>query len=118
MSNELGNVRQSSVIMNYGPGAILDFRVPVTGAAVSIVAAGLEQWEKQTELAGASVSDLRRFTEPRLKEKLGVSYFRLPPVAPDNLGRQNDSIGLGNRPGCHVQFSIGIKSINIESIPL
>ena len=90
MSNELGNVRQSAVIMNYGPGAILDFRVPVTGAAVSVVSAGLEHWQKQAELAGASVSDLRRFTEPRLAEKLGVSYFRLPPVAPDNLNRKND----------------------------
>ena len=83
MKNELGKIRQSNVIMNYGPGAIIDFRVPGTGAAVSIVAAGLEQWEKQAEEAGCSISDLKRMTEPRLSAKIGVRYFRLPPIAPD-----------------------------------
>ena len=71
MRNEIGRVRQSAVIMNYGPGAIIDFRVPVTGAAVSVVAAGLEHWEKQADAAGASASDLRRFTEPRVCKVLG-----------------------------------------------
>jgi hypothetical protein len=81
--NEIGKVRQSAVIMNYGPGSIVDFRVPVTGAAVSVMPAGLEQWDKKAEEVGASSQDMKRFTEPRLAEKLGVKYFRLPPVAPD-----------------------------------
>lgn len=81
--NEVGKVRQSNVVMNYGPGAIIDFRVPVTGAAVSVIAGGLEQWMKKAEEEGASSQDMKRLTEPRLAEKLRVSYFRLPPVAPD-----------------------------------
>ena len=76
--NEVGKVRQSNVVMNYGPGAIVDFRVPVTGAAVSVITAGLEQWEN---ISGA---DMKRLTERRLAEKLKVKYFRLPPVSSDN----------------------------------
>jgi hypothetical protein len=85
--NQIGKVRQSSVLMNYGPGAIVDFRVEGSGAAVSVVAAGLEEWEDQLKEAGGSSSDMKRFTEKRLCEKLGVSHFRLPPIAPD---KQND----------------------------
>ena len=82
--NEVGKVRQSNVVMNYGPGAIIDFRVPGTGAAVSVVAGGLEQWVKKAEEEGTPSADMKRLTEPRLAEKLRVSHFRLPPVAPDN----------------------------------
>lgn len=81
--NQIGKVRQSSVLMNYGPGAIIDFRVEGSGAAVSVVAAGLEEWEDQLTQAGGSSSDMKRFTERRLCEKLGVSHFRLPPIAPE-----------------------------------
>lgn len=83
-NNEVGKVRQSAVIMNYGPGAIVDFRVPGTGAAVSVVTGGLEQWVDQAGQQGASAHDMKRLTEPRLAEKLGVKYFRLPPIALDN----------------------------------
>lgn len=83
MKYDLGKVRHSAVIMNYGPGAIIDFRVPGTGAAVSVVAAGLEEWERQANEAGLSIHDLKRLAEPRLKAKLGVEYFRLPPIALD-----------------------------------
>jgi len=82
-NNEVGKIRQSAVVMNYGPGAIVDFRVPGSGAAVSVVSGGLEQWIEQFELAGASSQDMKRLSEPRLAEKLQVSYFRLPPIAPD-----------------------------------
>ncbi|MEY3895285.1 MAG: hypothetical protein RLZZ214_804 [Verrucomicrobiota bacterium] len=81
--SEIGKIRQSAVLMTYGPGAIIDFRVPGSGAAVSVVAAGLESWEREFERAGASPQDMRRFSERRLCEKLGVRYFRMPPVAPD-----------------------------------
>jgi hypothetical protein len=88
--NEVGKVRQSAVIMNYGPGAIVDFRAPHTGAAVSVVPAGLEQWVKKLEEFGGSSQDMKRLTEQRLAEKLKVSHFRLPPVAADNP--QDDDI--------------------------
>jgi hypothetical protein len=88
--NEVGKVRQSAVIMNYGPGAIVDFRAPITGAAVSVVPAGLEQWVKKLEELGGSSQDMKRLSEPRLAEKLKVSHFRLPPVASDNS--QNDDV--------------------------
>ena len=81
--NEIGEVRQSAVLLNYGPGAVIDFRAPDSGAAVSVVAAGIEQWELQAQEAGANPSDFRRFQDRRLCEKLGVTHFRLPPIAPD-----------------------------------
>jgi hypothetical protein len=90
MNNEIGKVRQSTVLMNYGPGAIINFRVPGTGAAVSVVAAGLEQWEIQADAVGASGQDLRRFTERRLCEKLKVRYFRMPPVAAEGSSSGDD----------------------------
>lgn len=92
--NELGKIRQSAVVMNYGPGAIIDFRVPGTGAAVSVVSAGLEQWVREADKKGASIGNLKRLTEPRLAEKLGVKYFRLPPVTSDMKTDQHDSIPL------------------------
>ena len=93
-ANEVGKVRQSAVIMNYGPGAIVDFRAPGTGAAVSIMPAGLEQWLKQLKEAGGSLQDEKQLTEPRLAEKLKVSHFWLPPVAPDNLQTDDRIIPL------------------------
>jgi len=88
----VGKIRQSAVIMNCGPGAIIDFRVPGSGAAVSVVAAGLQEWENQADEAQVSIEDLRRLREPRLAEKLGVQYFRLPPVAADKPdGEEVDS---------------------------
>jgi len=90
--NEVGKVRQSNVVMNYGPGAIVDFRVPVTGAAVSIVTAGLEQWVKHAEIAGAAGADMKRLTERRLAKKLRVTHFRLPPVTTDTPGDEDESI--------------------------
>ncbi|MBT7790130.1 MAG: hypothetical protein HN757_14715, partial [Calditrichaeota bacterium] len=92
--NELGKIRQSAVIMNYGPGAIIDFRVPGSGAAASVVSAGLEQWEREAARVGTSSSDLKRVTEPRLAEKLGVKYFRLPPVAHDGGDDEDKSSAL------------------------
>ena len=40
VDNELGELRRSSVIMTFAPGAVVDFRVE--NAAVSAVVAGLE----------------------------------------------------------------------------
>jgi hypothetical protein len=87
---EIGKIRQSAIVMNYGPGAIIDFRHPVTGAAISVVAASLEEWLKQAEEVGINISDMQTLKEPRLGRKLGVTYFRLPPVAYDHNDDEED----------------------------
>ena len=77
-NNELGKLRRSSVIMNYGPGAIVDFRAGRKGAPVSVVSAGLDQWDERTHSKG--IAHPQTIFEPRLQKKLGVDGFRLPPV--------------------------------------
>lgn len=101
MNGILGKLRQSAVIMNYGPGAIVDFRIAKTGAAVSVVSAGLDEWELQAEEAGLSIEDLKSFVEPRLAEKLKKRYFRLPPVAPGNA---DDEMENGTIPLIGARF--------------
>lgn len=79
MSDALGRVRRSQVIMLHGPGAIIDFRAGKHGgAAVSVVAAGLEEWDSKAPPAG--LMNPQRVSEPRLEKKLNVRGFRLPPV--------------------------------------
>lgn len=90
----IGKIRQSAVLMNYGPGAIIDFRAPSTGAAVSVIAAGLEEWERKAAASGASPANLKRFAERRLCQKLQVSHFRMPPIAPDNPNNDDEVIPL------------------------
>lgn len=85
--NRLGKVRRSQVVMTYGPGAIIDFRAGGHGgAAVSVVAAGLEEWDRWAEPAG--LLNEQRVSEARLEQKLKVRGFRLPPVGSD--GRRRD----------------------------
>lgn len=82
MNNELGDVRRSQVITTHGPGAIIDFRAGSHGGApVSVVAAGLDEWE----LSAGSEEGLQSsqaIMEPRLQKELGVQGFRMPPVSP------------------------------------
>lgn len=81
MHNELGDVRRSQVIITHGPGAIVDFRAGgYGGAGISVVAAGLEEWDKWAPPPG--LGHPQTVFEPRLQKKLGVDGFRLPPVAP------------------------------------
>ncbi len=81
MRNELGDVRRSQVITTHGPGAIIDFRAgSYGGAGVSIVAAGLEEWDRWAPPPG--LGHPQTVYEPRLQRQLRVSGFRLPPVAP------------------------------------
>lgn len=75
--NELGDLRRSQVITTHGPGAILDFRAGAAG--VSVVAAGLEQWDERSTAKG--LGHAQTIFEPRLQERLKVDGFRLPPVA-------------------------------------
>ncbi|MHB8512197.1 MAG: DrmB family protein [Actinomycetota bacterium] len=80
-SNELGDVRRSQVIITHGPGSIIDFRAGgYGGAGVSVVAAGLEEWDRWAPPGG--LGNPQTVFEPRLQLKLEVQGFRLPPVAP------------------------------------
>lgn len=81
MRNELGDVRRSQIITTHGPGSIIDFRAGgYGGAAVSVVAAGLEEWDRRAQPPG--LGHPQTVYEPRLQKQLNVDGFRLPPVAP------------------------------------
>jgi len=111
MRNELGDVRRSQVITSHGPGSIIDFRVAsYGGAGVSVVAAGLEEWDRWAPPTG--LGHPQTVYEPRLQKKLNVDGFRLPPVAPQ-IGPRVYSPKAGKLvgvrfprwlqcPGCHI----------------
>ncbi len=81
MPSELGNVRRSQVITSHGPGSMIDFRAGSHGGAgVSVVAAGLDEWDNWAPPRG--LGNPQTIFEPRLQKELGVEGFRLPPVAP------------------------------------
>jgi len=81
MRYELGDVRRSQIITTHGPGSIVDFRAGgYGGAGISVVAAGLEAWDRWAPPPG--LGHPQTVYEPRLQKQLGVDGFRLPPVAP------------------------------------
>lgn len=81
MRNELGDVRRSQIITTHGPGSIIDFRAGgYGGAGISVVAAGLEEWDRWAQPPG--LGHPQTVYEPRLQKQLNVDGFRLPPVAP------------------------------------
>jgi hypothetical protein len=80
MSNGLGGLRRSHVVTTYGPGAIIDFRAPKSGAPLSGVLAGLEEWDRNTKQGRGGLLHPQVIREPRLEKRLGVNGFRLPPV--------------------------------------
>lgn len=82
-NNELGEVRRSTSVMTFGPGAVVDFRAD--GAPVSAVPAGLEEWDANSSAKG--LANPQQITEPRLQRKLSVGGFRLPPVVDRNINR-------------------------------
>lgn len=65
----LGTVRRSQLISTYGIGGIVDLEKG------SFMPMGLEDWEDATRLPSLTIA------EARLQAQLGVSHFRLPPVA-------------------------------------
>jgi hypothetical protein len=94
-NNELGKPRRSQVIHNFGPGAIVDFGAGAnTGAAISVVVSGLEEWDRNARPEGLMHPQV--ITEPRLQRQLKVKGFRLPPVNPENSedGYKNWLIGV------------------------
>lgn len=110
-ANELGDIRRSQVVTTHGPGAIVDFRAGgFGGAAISVVAAGLEEWDRHATPPG--LGHPQTVYEPRLQKQLGVNGFRLPPVAEQVApGHYAKNVGklAGTRfprwlqcPNCHV----------------
>lgn len=65
----VGTVRRSQLVSTYGIGAIVDLEKG------SFMPMGLDDWEYSTRLPSLSIG------EPRLQSMLGVSHFRLGPVA-------------------------------------
>ena len=65
----LGSVRRSQLISTYGIGGIVDLEKG------SFMPMGLEEWEDATRLPSLTIA------EARLQALLGVSHFRLAPVA-------------------------------------
>lgn len=59
-----GKIRPSQIVSQFGPGALIDL------PSLSMIATGIEDWNTATAL---------RVDEPRLAQKLGVSFFRRPP---------------------------------------
>jgi hypothetical protein len=84
--NDLGLLRRSAAASGFGPGAIIDFRAG--DAAISAVAAGLEEWDRNFPPAGVLHSQV--IHEERLQKKLGVKGFRLPPIRDPQSERDQD----------------------------
>jgi len=78
--NELGELRRSAAANGFGPGAVIDFRAD--GAAISGVAAGLEEWDSSFPPGG--LRHPQAVNEERLEKKLNVAGFRLAPVRDPN----------------------------------
>jgi hypothetical protein len=79
-NNRVGELRRSAVVTTFGPGSVVDFRAE--GGAVSGVAAGLEEWDRNFRPPG--LLNPQKIHEPRLQRKLSVRGFRLPPVVDEN----------------------------------
>ncbi|MCY4428212.1 MAG: DUF1998 domain-containing protein [Halieaceae bacterium] len=94
--NFLGEVRRTQVL-EYGPGAIIDFRAGARGGgSVSVVAAGLEHWDRTAK--PPFPANRQAISEPRLERRLGVKGFRLPPVDDrDEVGDPKKSWLVGAR---------------------
>lgn len=79
----IGKVRRSQVASTFGAGAIVDMRAPVSGAPLSGLVAGLEEWDAAAPSGFHALLHVQRTSEPRLQRRLSVSGFRLPPVKDD-----------------------------------
>ncbi len=80
MGNDLNEIRRSTVVSTFGPGAVVDFRTK--DALVSGVTCGLEEWDKSFWPPG--LGNPQRVYEERLQKKLNVDGFRLPPLTNDS----------------------------------
>lgn len=81
----IGKIRRSQVLSN-GPGAIIDFRGD-SGAPLSVVAAGLETWDRISAKPG--LLNEQRISHEPLQARLNVRGFRLPPVGDEKVGNSS-----------------------------
>lgn len=88
--NEIGELRRSAVVAHSGPGAIVDFRAD--DASISIVAAGLEEWDRRAAPSG--ISNPQSIFEPRLQTQLNVDGFRQAPVYPQQKDESRSLVGV------------------------
>jgi hypothetical protein len=109
VNNAIGELRRSSVVMTFAPGAVVDFRAD--GAPVSAVVAGLEEWDQNFPPAG--LANPQVIYEPRLQKKLGVDGFRLPPVVPEKLGKDEAE---DNRALVAVRFPTWLQCPHCDEI--
>lgn len=87
--NMVGELRRSSVIMTYSPGAVADMRAE-SGAPVSGVTAGLDDWDRYAPLQDNL--KYQKIIERRLCKKLAKKYFRLPPVLEKEAKKRDGSL--------------------------
>jgi len=89
-NDELGEARRSHCLGNLSPGSVAEFRVSdgSSSSAISAVICGLDQWQRAVQ--GTPMDD-QRTNERRLEKHLNVTFFRLPPVDPQD------------RPGHHAR---------------
>lgn len=91
-SKRIGALRRSQVVSTYGPGAVVDFRAPGTGAPISGVLMGLEWWDDAAPQGHHGLSHTQVIHEVRLQKRLHVAGFRLPPVKDERKGdKTNDT---------------------------
>lgn len=83
MANELGEIRRSQIIHNFGPGAVVDMRIP--GGTVSGIHLGLEEWVTSVYNVDPELESQSIFLK-RLKPLTGRTEFRLPPVPKEKFG--------------------------------
>jgi len=77
--SELGEVRRSSIITTFGPGAVADFAAK--GVFTSAIVAGIDSWDIIGQPCG--LGHPQSISEPRLGKKLQIKGFRLPPAVPE-----------------------------------
>ncbi|MEP1612062.1 MAG: DrmB family protein [Roseobacter sp.] len=73
---DVGTIRRSQIVGPFGPGSIVDFRLP-SGALLSGVMQGLEAWDGYSG-PNKGLNDPNLIREPRLEAKLGIKGFRPP----------------------------------------
>ena len=77
MPNDLGDIRRSQVITSHGPGSVIDFRAGGHGGAgVSVVGAGLEEWDHWAPPAG--LGNPKPSTSPDSKTSLASEGLGSP----------------------------------------
>ncbi|MRU14946.1 DUF1998 domain-containing protein [Roseovarius sp. A21] len=105
---EVGTIRRSQIIGPFGPGSIVDFRLP-SGALLSGVMQGLEAWDGYSG-PNKGLNDPNLIREPRLEAKLGIKGFRPPLIGQYTFQNEKRDRVLPVRrfpdwqscPDCHV----------------